>query len=123
MTPAEEKKVLDGLYGTIFNTITYSPSSDKPAPFDPSRTLIQLSKMEAINPVDFANQLAPNNPNGNFNTAYNFFALTDAAPSLTPTYAPTTRQVSGSYRSIVNNANTAAKVDPKQKATYDANYN
>lgn len=123
MTPAEEKKVLDGLYGTIFNAITYSPSSDKPAPFDPSRTLIQLSKMEAINPADFANQLAPNNLNGDYNTAFNFFALTDAAPTLTPTYAPSTRSVAGTFRQIVTNANTTAKVDPKQKATYEANYN
>ena len=123
MTQAEETKVLDGLYSTIFSAITYSPSSDKPAPFDPSRTLIQLSKMEAITAADFANQLAPSNPNGDYNTAYNFFALTDTAPTLTPTYAPSTRKVSETFRQIAMGANTTAKVDPKQKATYDANYN
>lgn len=122
MTPDEEKKVLQGLYDNIFGMITYSPGGEKSAQFDPNSTLLQLSKMEAINPKDFQNQFAPNNPNGDYNTAYNFFAMTDIMPSLEPTYKPTTIKVSGTFKQIVDNANTDAQVDPKQKATYDADY-
>jgi len=123
MTPDEENKVLQGLYDNIFGLITYSPKSDKPTSFDPSRTLLQLSKMEAIIPADFKNQFAPNNPNGDYNTAYNFFAMTDIVPSVEPTYVPSTIKVSETFKLIANGANTDAQVNTQQKATYDANYN
>lgn len=123
MTPQEEQKVLQGLYDTIFNQITYSPDAGKEAQFDPATTLIQLSKMEAVNPADFQNQVSPSNPNGDFGTAYNFFAMTDRLPSVEPTYKPSTVTISGTYKQIVDNANTKAEVNAEQKATYDANYN
>ncbi|KAA9340261.1 hypothetical protein [Adhaeribacter soli] len=123
MTPAEESKVLQGLYDNIFAMITYAPGSDKPAAFDPARTLLQFSKMEAINPDDFKSQLAPNNPNGSYNTAYNFFAMTDIVPSVEPSYKPSSIKLADTFKQIVNNANTDAEVDPAQKKTYDSNYN
>ncbi|MFD2785888.1 hypothetical protein [Hymenobacter rubripertinctus] len=120
--PDQENKILQGLYDTLFSAITYSPGSSQPSAFDPTRTLIQFSKLEAIRADDFANQLAPNNPKGNYNTAYNFFALADTAPPLTPTYEPTTGQVSQIFSQIVNGANTDAQVDPAQQKTYDENF-
>lgn len=121
MTPDQEKQLLQALYDRLFQAITYAPDGKEGA-FDPSTTLIQLSKNEAISPNDFRNQLTPMNPNGDLNAAYEFSAMVDAVPAPQPTYAPSTKQVSGTYKLIVEGAVTDAKVDPKQKATWDAKY-
>lgn len=121
MTPDQEKQLLQALYDRLFQAITYAPDGKEGA-FDPSTTLLQLSKNEAIFPNDFKNQLTPMNPNGDLNAGYQFSAMVDAVPALEPTYAPSTKKVSDTYKEIVDGANTDAEVDPKQKATYDANY-
>jgi hypothetical protein len=123
MKPEQEKQLLQSLYDRIFQAITYSPDG-KENVFDPSTTLVQLSKNEAIDPDDFKNQLTPMNlpPQGDFNAAYNFSAMVDTLPALQPTYAPTTLKVSETYKEIVNGANASnLNVDPAQKEIYDAN--
>jgi hypothetical protein len=122
MTSDQEKQLLQSLYDRIFQAITYAPDG-KEGVFDPSTTVIQLSKNEAISPADFKNQLTPMNPNGDFNAAFQFSDMADTVPALKPTYEPSTKKVSTTYRDIVRGANTDAQVDPTQKATYDANYN
>lgn len=122
MTPDQEKQLLQSLYDRIFQAITYAPDG-KEGVFDPSTTLIQLSKNEAIFPDDFKNQLTPMNPNGDFNAAFQFSDMVDTVPAIQPTYAPSTKKVSMTFKEIVGGANTDAKVDPTQKTTYDANYN
>lgn len=119
MTPDQEKQLLQSLYDRLFQAITYVPDG-KAGVFDPSTTLMQLSKNEAINPADFKNQLTPINPNGDINAAYQFSAMVDTIPAVSADYAPSAVALSGTYQEIVNGAVTEAKVDPEQKATYDA---
>lgn len=119
MTPDQEKQLLQSLYDRIFQAITYVPDG-KASLFDPKTTLLQLSKNEAINPADFANQMTPINPNGDINAAQQFSAMVDAIPAVQADYVPSGLQLSGAYTEIVNNANTTNAVDPAQKKTYDA---
>ncbi|ELR64395.1 hypothetical protein C942_02575 [Photobacterium marinum] len=122
MKPEQEQKLLQSLYDRIFQAITYAPDG-KSGSFDPKTTLIQLSKNEAINPKDFINQVSPVNPNGDLNAANMFSAMVDTIPAVQADYAPTTNTLSQTYKQIVDNANTKAKVNPAQKETYEAAYN
>jgi hypothetical protein len=121
MKPEQEKQLLQSLYDRIFQAITYSPDG-KSDNFDPNTTFIQLSKNEAINPADFKNQVNPINPNGNLNAAEQFSAMVDTVPAVKADYIPSTLKLSGTYREIVDGANTKAEVNPVQQKTYDAAY-
>ncbi|PCI95925.1 MAG: hypothetical protein COB15_11650 [Flavobacteriales bacterium] len=121
MEANQEKKLLQSLYDRIFEAVTYSPDG-KSGNFDPDTTLIQLSKNEAINPVDFQNQVSPNKPNGNLNAAEQFSAMVDTVPAVQADYSPSTVILSKTYQEIVDGANTKAEVNPEQKQTYNAAY-
>jgi hypothetical protein len=119
MTSEQEKQLLQSLYDRIFEAVTYVPSG-KSGNFDKDTTLIQLSKNEAINPVDFLNQVSPMNPNGDLNAAEQFSAMVDTIPAVQADYEPSTDKLSKTYQQIVNGAVTKAVVDPSQQKTYDA---
>jgi hypothetical protein len=121
MEAQQEQKLLQSLYDRIFEAVTYSPDG-KSDNFDPSTTLIQLSKNEAINPADFLDQVNPNNPNGNLNAAEQFSAMVDTVPAVQADYVPSTLKLSKTFQEIVDGANTKADVNPAQKKTYDAAY-
>ncbi len=121
MEAQQEQKLLQSLYDRIFEAVTYSPDGNSDN-FDPSTTLIQLSKNEAINPADFLDQVNPNNPNGNLNAAEQFSAMVDTVPAVQADYVPSTLKLSDTFKEIVDGANTKAEENPDQKKTYDAAY-
>ena len=119
MTPANEKQLLQALYDRIFDAVCYSPNG-KSGVFMPQTTLLQFAKNTALSAADFKNQVTPMNPNGDLNAAQQFSALVDDIPQVSVEYIPSSEKVSKTFQLIANGANTDAKLDPAQKATYDA---
>ena len=122
MTLENEQKLLQSLYDRLFDAITYVPGGNKTANFDRSTTFVQFSKNEALNPSDFKNAQSPMNPNGDQRTAAAFSQMVDQVPNIAADFSQSGKTASGSYKLIVDNANTDNKIDPAQKATYDKAY-
>ncbi|MCV2355645.1 hypothetical protein LNV09_15990 [Paucibacter sp. B2R-40] len=119
MTPENEKQLLQALYDRIFDAVCYSPDG-KSGVFNPQTTLLQFAKNTAISAADYKHQATPMNPNGSLNAAYQFSALVDDIPQVSVEFVPSTEMVSLTFEKIAQGANTDAKQDPAQKATYDA---
>jgi hypothetical protein len=119
MTPTQETQLLQALYDRLFQAVTYSPDG-KAGVFDTKTTLLQFAKNSPIRSADFLNQASPLNPNGDLNAAQQFSAMVDAIPEVGVEYIPSPLQLSTTYKTIAEGANTKAVVDPNQQKTYDA---
>ena len=123
MTPEQEKKTLGTLYDRIFDAITYTPKEGRSGGFPKQTTLLQMTKNYVLNPEDYANAASSINPGGDLKSAFAFSSMVDAIPVVAAEWSDSTKTVSGTYKQIVDGANTDNKVDPDQKETYDKAYN
>ncbi|WP_147127657.1 hypothetical protein [Shimia ponticola] len=122
MTPEKERQVLESLYDRLHDAISYSPEG-KNAAFNPATSYIQMAKNVVLNPDDFKNMMTPLNPGGDLRQAEAFSALVDAQPNPEPLWSDSGKQLSATYSTIVNGANTDATVSEEQKKIYEMAFN
>lgn len=122
MDAAKEQQVLQALYDRLWDAITYAPDNTKSPSFSPQTTLVQFSKGEALNPVDFNGAFSPVVPKGDLTKAEVFSALVDAEPAVQGVYADSGRKIAGTYTSIVTGANADQATPPAQQKLYDNAY-
>jgi len=124
MTPEQERKVLGTLYDRIYDAISYSPEGEgRSGIFSKQNTLLQMAKNYVLNPDDFTNAASSINPSGDLKGAFAFSSMVDAIPAIGAEWADSTKTVSGTYKQIVDGANTNNAEDPAQQETYDKAYN
>jgi len=126
MTDQEAQTLAEGIYNTIFSSLTASPDGGKGA-YDPNKIFLTMLKPGAlINAADFSNSWTPGNPTGSHPNALNLWDLIDHAPSFSAVQGdllggPT---ISGYYHDILRATVTIVdKVDPAVKKQYDDAFN
>jgi hypothetical protein len=122
MDQATETRVMNSLYDRLFQAVTYVPDGKDNAAFPDATTFIQFAQNQALNPLDYTNMVTPNNPKGNLNASQAFANLVDQMPAQSASYAPSATLVSGTYKSIVDGANSTTKPDPAQQKKYQQAY-
>ena len=124
MTPEQEKKVLETLYDRLFDALTYVPGGGKNGDFDKATTLLQMTKNVVLNPEDFRNAASSINPKGDLKSTFALSDMVDVPlPTVSAEWSDSGKKLSGTYKGIVDNANSDNKENPTQKATYDKAYN
>ena len=122
MTDQEAQTLAEGIYNTIFSSLTASPDGGKGA-YDPNKIFLTMMKPGAlISAADYANSWTPGNPNGNQTTAGNLWDLIDHEPGFSAVTGDLLggQTISGFYKDILRATVTIVdKVDPVLQKQYD----
>lgn len=126
MTDQEAQTLAEGIYDTIFSSLTASPDGGKGA-YDPNKIFLTMMKPGAlINAADFSNPWTPGNPNGSQPNAINLWDLINHAPSFSAVQGDLLggQTISGYYHDVLRATVTIVdKVDPVLQKQYDDAYN
>ncbi len=120
MDAQHEKQLMQAIYDSITNFVTFGLGGDQKSVFDKATTFIQISPLgQPINPNDFANMVTPMNINGDLRANEDFARLIDPVPAVQATYAFTSASSDTVYGEIVDLANALQQPDPQAQQIYD----
>lgn len=114
MTPQEEQKFVQGLYDSIFASITSSP--DGQAVYNPDRVFLTLCKTGIIvRAKDFSNPFDPSGPSGDRRALSNLISLVEKVPNFSALWSDSGTTVPEFYDALLRSTVTATSpADPKQ---------
>ncbi|WP_394828799.1 hypothetical protein [Pendulispora albinea] len=124
MTNDDVQKLIQGIYDSIFSSVTSAEPGGKPV-MSASSTVLSLMKPGlAINSKDYRNPWTPGNTAGSQEAAVNTAALADVAPRMASLYTLSNVTISQVYKQILDGVSIPAeKPNPqieKQLADADA---
>ena len=102
MTIDEVQKLIQGIFDSIFASVTTAEPGGKPVMTAASTVLSLMKPGMAINPADFRNPWTPGNVNGSQDAAINTARLVDAAPKLSSLYTDSGSTISQIYKQILD---------------------
>lgn len=109
MTIDEVQKLIQGIFDSIFASVTTAEPGGKPVMTAASTVLSLMKPGMAINPADFRNPWTPGNVNGSQDAAINTARLVDAAPKLSSLYTDSGNTISQIYKQILDGVQIPAQ--------------
>jgi hypothetical protein len=117
MTPQEEQKFVQGLYDSIFASITSSPDGGQTV-FNPDKTFLTLCRTGIIvRAKDFSNPFDPAGPSGDRRALSNLINLIEKVPNFSALWSDSGTTVPQLYETLIHSTVTATSPpDPAQLA-------